>query len=238
MPLEALAVSRRAARAGLWLVCLGAGACEPSITSVGSWTDAGHYLEAESGALSGGFEVGLDSAASNGQYIAPPVGVFSGDSTQGAARAVYELTIVTSGSYRIWGRIRSPTTNSNRFWVRVDDGAWIKWRITVGDIWYWDAFHNDTDYTNPLEFPLTAGTHQLTIANWVPGVNLDRLYYTPDPLDKPPGNDTPCRPPDSIELNGACQPSCGSQGGNQCSIPTCQGLPLLTAYDCAVCCKK
>jgi hypothetical protein len=233
---EGRAVSSPAARAWLPVLCLATGACEPSLTSVGSWTDSGHYLEAEDGALSGGFEIGRDSAASDGRYIAPPFGV-SSEQGPGPARAVYEFSLRTAGVYQIWGRIRSPTASNNRFWVQVDDDTWIKWRISTGDIWYWDTFHDNTDYGDALHFQLAAGHHQITVANCVDGVDLDRLYYTPDPTDKPPGNDTPCFPPNSIEVNGTCQPSCGSQGGNACSIPMCKGLPLLPAYDCQVCCR-
>jgi len=186
--------------------------------------------------LSGGFVIGQDSAASAGRYISPPFGVGS-ENAPGAARAVYQFSVDTAGTYRIWGRIRSPTAENNRFWIQVDDNAPIKWRISTGDIWYWDAFHNDIDYENPIGFPLAAGAHRLTVANCVDGVDLDRLYYTLDPKDVPPGNDTPCFPPNSIEINGACQPSCGSQGGKGCSTEACAGKPTLDAYDCVVCCK-
>lgn len=150
----------RAARVWLAALSLAAVGCEPSLTSVGAWTDSGQYLEAEDGALSGGFQIGLDSAASAGRYLAPPFGVNLPDNMVGAARAVYEFSLRTPGTYHIFGRIRSPTTSSNRFWFQVDGGAWTKWRITTGDIWYWDAFHNDTDYGVALNFPLAAGPHQ------------------------------------------------------------------------------
>jgi len=150
---------------------------------------------------------------------------------------VYDFSLRSPGVYQIWGRIRSPTASNNRFWVQVDDHPWIKWRISTGNIWFWDAFHNDTDYDNASNFPLAAGEHQITVANCVDGVDLDRLYYTADPRDKPPGNDTPCDPPNSIEVNGVCRPSCGSQGRNACSVPMCNGKPALDAYDCLLCCK-
>ena len=210
-------------------------ACDSRLTSVGSWTDSGHYLEAESGELSGGFEIGRDGAASDGRYLAPPFGVDS-DMAPGSARAVYGFMVRTPGTYRIWGRIRSPSAESNRFWVKVDDLDWIKWRISVGDIWYWDAIHVNTSYGTPVDYELEVGPHLITIANAVDGVDLDRLYYTLDPKDVPPGNDTPCHPPHSIEIAGACQPSCGSQGGNQCGGAVCMGHNPFRAYDCAVCC--
>ncbi len=209
-------------------------ACDSRLTSVGSWTDSGHYLEAESGVLSGGFEIGTDSAASAGRYIAPPFGVES-DKEAGSARAEYDFIVRTPGTYRIWGRIRSPTAENNRFWVKVDDLAWVQWRISVGDIWYWDAIHDNRNYGIPVNYELGAGPHHITIANDVDGVDLDRLYYTSDPKDVPPGNDTPCNPPHSIEIVGVCQPSCGSQGGNQCGA-MCAGHNPFKAYDCPACC--
>ena len=229
-------ISRRnAARAGVLGLCLCAVACESRETSVGSWTDSGHYIEAESAALSGGFLTATDSTASDGQYLLSPSGVTS-ESEPGEARAVYEFTVRSPGNYRIWGRIRSPDASHNRFWVRVDDGDWMKWRISVGDIWYWDAFHNDTDYGNARDYPLTVGQHVLTLANCADDVELDRLYYTLDPNDEPVGNNTPCRPPHSIEIAGECQLSCGSMGGNQCGQACVDHQPMF-AYDCGpLCC--
>jgi len=225
--------------------------CEPHITSLGEWsTDAGRqgvdvdagpdassgaYLEAETGTLSGGFTIGSDVTASAGEFLAPPAGVTS-DDVPGEARARYDFSVSTSGAYRIWGRIRSPGADVNRFWFQVDGGQWFKWRIAVGDIWYWNAFHDDTHYDTPLDFQLSAGTHELVLANCVSGASLDRLYFT-NGTETPPGNDPLCDPPNSIEIAGVCQLSCGSQGGNQCGDMACQGQTLLTAYDCPVCCR-
>jgi hypothetical protein len=119
--------------------------------------------------------------------------------------------------------------------VRVDDGAWMKWRISVGDIWYWDAFHDDVDYGNARQYPLDAGDHVLTLANCADNVQLDQLFYSSLVDDVPLGNDTLCNPPHSIELNGVCQPSCGSQGGNQCGTP-CNDHHPFYAYDCGASC--
>ena len=229
---------RRRAAAACWLVALwGAAGCEARVTNVGSWTDSGHYLEAESGLLSGGFDVGTDTGASGERYLVTPTGLRSEDAP-GEARAVFDFTVRSPGDYKIWGRIRSPTANNNRFWVRVDDGDWIKWRISVGDIWYWDAFHKDTDYGNAIKFPLLVGKHTLTIANCADDVELDRLYYTSDLEEEPPGNDTLCNPPHSIEVGGMCQDSCGAQGGNKCGT-VCKDHQPFFAYDCGpmgMCC--
>jgi hypothetical protein len=216
--------------------------CAASDLPVGSWsppvvdadvaTDS-LYLEAESGLLSGGFTVAQDARASGGAYLSPPA--VTADDAPGDARARYSFHITEAGNYFIWGRMHSPGATRNRFWFQLDGGSWTKWRISVGDIWFWDAFHQDAHYGMPISFPLEPGTHQLIIANCVAGAGLDRLYIS-DAGDMPPGNDTPCHPPHSIELDGKCLPSCGSQAGNACGAAACMGKTLISAYDCNVCC--
>ena len=228
---------RKATRAGGLALCWCAVACEPRVTNVGSWTDSGQFLEAESGLLSGGFEVSTDGTASGEHILVIPTGLLSED-TPGEARAVYHFAVRTPGDYKIWGRIRSPTAANNRYWVRVDDGVWVKWRISVGDIWYWDAFHDNTDYGNAIEYRLSVGKHQLTIANCADNVDLDRLYVTPDLTEVPPGNHTNCSPPHSIEVAGVCELSCGARGGNKCGT-ACTNHEPFYAYDCGsmgMCC--
>ncbi len=218
----------------LSLACL-ACACEPRITSVGAWSDSGHFLEAELGALSGGFEAVTDATASGGVYLSVPEGMQSEDEP-GEARAVYEIDVRTPGTYRIYGRIRAADASHNRTWIRVDEGEWYKWRISAGDIWYWDALHDNTRYGVPLEFELAAGRHRLTLANCADQVQVDRLYFTAVEGDEPL-NETRCNPPHSIEVGGTCLPSCGSQGGNQCGT-VCQGHSPMFAYDCGpLCCR-
>jgi hypothetical protein len=232
------AARRAQLRGSIAPLCLGfLTACSSRVTSVGTWVEeaSSFYVEAESGELSGNFSVAEEARASAGRYLSPPGDVIS-DDQPGSSLARYAVSIPTTASYVIWGRIRSPGASENRFWFQVDGGTWIKWRISVGDIWYWDAFHDDTQYGQPLEFPLGAGSHDLTIANCVPGVALDRIYFTPNG-DTPAGNDTPCHPPHSIELNGTCLPSCGSLGGTTCGPAACANRELLPAYDCDVCCR-
>lgn len=219
--------------------------CDASVTSVGAWEPvvavppASVYFEAESGTLSGGYAVLADGAASSGEYIEPPL-VENPDDVLGGARATYSFEVPEAGDYVLWGRLSTPDVGHNRVWFRVDDGEWTLWRITVGKIWYWDDFHRDQAYNDELHFMLAQGTHELSIANAVSGVKLDRFYVTAEG-DEPPGNDTRCNPPHSIDLLEAeCAPSCGSQappgGGTTCIEADCEGRTLLPAYDCNVCC--
>jgi hypothetical protein len=244
------------------LLALGVlGGCKPDVTSLGIWRpdagerdatipvdgldaapraedaatiEAGQYIEAEAGELSGGFTSAADATASAGHYLSPPGAVVS-DSAPGAARARYTFEVARAATYRIWGRIRGPDAEHNRFWFQVDGRDWHKWRLSTGDIWFWDAFHDDIDYGNPIAFELSAGTHTLVIANGTDGTGLDRLYVS-EPGDVPVGNDTACKPPHSIERAGQCVQSCGSHGRTDCGGAACAGHPVIVAYDCAVCC--
>jgi hypothetical protein len=210
--------------------------CDATVTSVGSYqpiVTTGFYLEAEDGELSGGFTIGQDPTASNGKFLAPPAGVNALDQP-GDARARYVFNITSPGQYLIWGRIHSPDAIHNTFWIQVDGATWYHWRLTTGEIWYWDTFHDNFNYGRSLKFNLAAGSHELLIANSIEGDRLDRLYVTADG-DVPPGNDTPCHPPHSVQLDGGCSPSCGSQGGNACG-QVCVGRTIIEAYDCDICC--
>ncbi|WP_437725331.1 hypothetical protein [Sorangium sp. So ce861] len=220
------------------LGCLAASGCDAEITSVGAWApvvSGSSYVEAELGELAGGFTVGEDSRASGGRFLSPPDGM-SSDEAPGPARARYRFEAPSAAEYVIWGRIYAPNAINNRFWFQVDGGAWTLWRISVGEIWFWDDLHDDTRYGEPLRFSLAAGAHELVLANAADGVRLDRLYFTPDG-DEPPGNDTPCAPPHSIEVGGECLPSCGALQGTECGEAQCAGRELLDAYDCGVCCR-
>jgi hypothetical protein len=194
------------------------------------------YLEAESGQLSG-FTIATDPTASGGAYILPPP-----DSqllsVPGDASAVYSFT-VAAGVYFLWGRIRSPTVDSNKLWITVDNGPSYLWRLSTGVIWYWARITNDMSYTEPISFPLAGGAHTLVIRNANPKVGLDRIYVTSLGDTPVPANDTPCDPPNSIQLvDGGCQPSCGSLIGNCVSnTQQCGGNPVFPVYDCAICCR-
>ncbi len=231
-------------------------ACAPKITKIGALTRAGaisdaaaagasgdtdagsgHYLEAESGALSGGFLIQDDATASGGQFITPQVGMSYDGTEPGPARATYAINAESEGTYLIWVRIQAPDLSVNRFWFQVDGGTWIKWRITTGNIWFWNYCHDNIDYGTPLSQTLSAGPHQLVIADDVDGAAIDELYYASDGSE-PVGNTTKCRPPNSIDVDGGCQPSCGALGGTHCSAADCAtlGLPTVKVYDCAACC--
>jgi hypothetical protein len=218
---------------------LGALACDRVDTQVGTEiASVPLYLEAEDGVLAGGFTIESDPMASGGKFIAPPDVLSANDA--GNATATYAFRTTTAhDTYVIWGRIHGPGPfPNNSFWVSVDDAPSTQWRLSTGVIWWWGPITRDTQYDTPISYPLDAGLHHLVIRNSAPEVGLDRLYIQAAPGRAPPGNDTPCDPPNTIELDsGDCSPSCGDLLGTVCGAQACAGFVPLPSYDCVVCCR-
>jgi hypothetical protein len=235
-----VAMRRSAAVAGMALFTLG---CGRVLTEVGeelaksnaldaSCAPTAVYIDMASGALSGGFSVQTDVDA--GEYLSPP----AAQSTQvpGDASADYTFPIACADTYLLWGRIHGPGALNNSFWLSLDDEPFYQWRLSTGVIWYWHPVTRDLDYKNPIPYALDAGVHRLTVRNSTNGVGLQRLFVAIRG-DVPPGNDTPCAPPNSIQLeDGGCEVSCGSHGNTICGSVVCAGEPPLVSYDCTVCC--
>jgi hypothetical protein len=235
-------------------VAFAAYGCDAPVTSVGEYrertappapdasTDAttpmdagphGVFVEAEDGVLTGFTRVD-DPSRSGGVSVLAPAGENS-PNQPGSARALYHVDLPASGTYVVWGRIHSPDASHNTVWIQLDGGSWYVWRLSTGEDWFWGTFHDNTNYGTPLHFSLEAGPHDLAVASAADEVGLDAFYFTRG-SEVPAGNDTPCRPPNSIRVQGVCVPSCGSQGGNQCGLQACEGHTILPAYDCDVCC--
>lgn len=192
------------------------------------------YFEAEEGELSGDWLIGEASAASGGEYIESAVNVVD-PAAPGTGVARYEFEVETLGDYVVWGRTHGPEPSMNRYFVRIDGGEWIPWRISTGDVFWWDDLHRDAEYGTPLLFLLAPGTHTLEMGNSQTGAQLDRLYIT-GRGDEPPGNTGPCGPPHSIEVSGACVRACGTYGNTSCGAVECAGRDLMPVHDCDICC--
>jgi hypothetical protein len=105
-----------------------------------------------------------------------------------AGIATYAFNIGTAGSYRIWGRVRTATTDNDSFWVRVDEGTWYQWNnIPTGAGWHWDDVHNSGAMDATLDFDVTAGEHTLSIAYRELGTDIDKILITDDAALVPTG---------------------------------------------------
>ena len=146
------------------------------------------FIEAESGLLSAPMQVFSDPNASAGQYIAVASGNNSLASPPSNGVVYYPFTITTAGAYRVLGRVIAPTDSDDSFWIRMDDGNWIKWNeIAQGADWHWDELHNADRANAVVTFNLSATTHTLAVAYREDGTRLDRLLITNDRIFVPTG---------------------------------------------------
>lgn len=160
------------------------------------------WLEAEQPwRLQQPLEIAVDESASGGQLLSVPSKKQSRDEPPRGGRAAYRFDVPRAGTYTVLGRVSAPDGSSNSFWVRVNDGRWIKWNsLPEGDGWHWEHVH-DTDAGGALvELDLSEGVHTLEIAYRESNVRLDRILVTNEPRDTPRGlEDDPSEAP-SVEV--------------------------------------
>lgn len=137
-------------------------------------------IEAESGPETAPMTVVNDAAASGGQYIWVPNGNGNNTSatgTQGVATLTFN--VATAGQYRIWGLVRTPNSNDNQFWIRMDNGSYTNWTTFTGNgsNWTWDLVNN-SGAQDPIVYTLAAGSHTLRVRWREDGARIDRLILT------------------------------------------------------------
>lgn len=135
------------------------------------------WFEAEQAfSISSPMQISADANASGGQYVSVPQGAGFSDGTRGGAVA-YNFTAAHSGNYIIWGRVVAPSGNDDSFYVQLDGGTKYWWGLKNGLSWKWDRV-NGVGVSDPIVFPLTAGSHTLEISWREDGSKLDRILIT------------------------------------------------------------
>ena len=137
-------------------------------------------LETEKGELSSPMRAQNDTTASSGAYIWVPEGegsVYGPSSESGLA--TYTFNISESGTYMIWGRVLSATSNDDSFFISVDGQDYIRWNTPVGASWAWDLVPTRNG-RSPLLLELAAGTHTLSLMQREDGAKIDKLIITRD----------------------------------------------------------
>lgn len=146
------------------------------------------WFEAENvaGAITSPLLIKNDSAASAGSYIVGPDGLNSQNTPPATGTAKYSFGVSAPGTYRIFARVKAFDTTSNSFWVRMDNGPWIRWSdIVLGSAWHWDFVHDNVSPTSPILFNLAAGNHVFEVAYRENRTQLDLLVITDDPTFSP-----------------------------------------------------
>jgi hypothetical protein len=126
-----------------------------------------------------------DPTASAGKCVRVPAGHASLTAPPADGHVTVSFSLPAARNYRVWGRAMAASSNDS-FWVRVDDGAFIKWDgIAFATGWHWQLMRDADHSVQPLQLNLAAGAHHLELAYRTEGTQIDRLLITDDPLRDP-----------------------------------------------------
>lgn len=108
------------------------------------------------------------------------------------------VAVASSGTYRVWSRIKAPNSSSNSYYLQVDGGC----AVVVGgstsipaNSWTWVNYQggNTSSY---IDVSLAAGNHQLTYTGKDADVELDRVLLLGDTSCVPVSTGDNCANPD------------------------------------------
>ncbi len=139
--------------------------------------------EAELGTLTAPMVMSTNTNASaSGVISVPAVGgaaAINNPNTANIGSVVYTFDVKTAGTYSVFGLVNAPTAAANRFFVRIDAGAFTTWTITMNaDKFVWTRVQSGAAAPVPLTAVLTAGTHTVEVRRSRPGTNLDMIALT------------------------------------------------------------
>ncbi|MBN2007766.1 endo-1,4-beta-xylanase [candidate division KSB1 bacterium] len=139
------------------------------------------WLEAECGTVGSLWNTPSDGNASNGEYVT----IQSGNNSTGSAptsatgQISFPFSVSESGTYKVWGRVITPTANDDSYWIRMDGGSWVMWNsIPAGSSWHWDDVHDSNNGSAVMTYNLSIGSHTLYVGYREDGTQLDKIYIT------------------------------------------------------------
>ncbi len=133
------------------------------------------WLEAECATVGNGWQSVEDPTAAGGAYLVHSSGKsLNSPPSESADQLVFSVEAAVAGSYYLQARIRAPSGTKDSFWVRVNNGPWIKWwkNITRGSQFAWNRAPG-------APFSLDAGNHTITVAYRESGTQLDKIVLNP-----------------------------------------------------------
>ncbi len=140
------------------------------------------WMEAECGTLGAAWSSPSSTASSGGAYtVFEGASSTSSPSTNSKDQMTFQVTVTERAVYRLFLRMDAKDTGHNSFWVRMDEGKWIKfWKeaggadlLTRGMEWR-EVSHDGKE----ISFDLSPGEHTITIGNRESGTLLDKLLLT------------------------------------------------------------
>ena len=144
-------------------------ACEGVVTTRNSY-----WLEAECAIIGSKWTTVTDASASGNAYSYAPgsnsMTTAPGNNATDHLRFV--LTNAEAGNYNVFGRIWAPDGSSDSYWIRVNEGSWIKWArgITKSGQFEWNSM--------PGSLRLTSGLNVIDVAYREGNTRLDKLHLS------------------------------------------------------------
>jgi hypothetical protein len=133
-------------------------------------------MEAEAGTLTAPMVAGTSTNASGGKFLSVPAGnggAINNANTANIGSAVFTFDVKTAGTYTVWGLVNAKDANSNRFFVRIDAGAFTTWTITANaDKFTWNKVAAGA---TALSAALTVGKHTVEVRRSREGTALDTI---------------------------------------------------------------
>ncbi|SDM41972.1 Por secretion system C-terminal sorting domain-containing protein [Catalinimonas alkaloidigena] len=128
------------------------------------------YLEAECAEVGTNWQTNGSTLASHGAYAYSSTSHFSPtDMMSDRIRFAFEAP--QTDHYTISARFRAISNNRNSFWIRLNDGAWQRWDLPVGDAYQWA----DVPFSGE---ELMSGTNTIDFEFREFHTNFDKLFIT------------------------------------------------------------
>jgi len=126
------------------------------------------YMEAECATVGANWDILADAKTSNGSYVTVESGKQSiSEAPVNEADVIHlPFTVTTDSTYQIYGLLNCATTDDDSYWLKMDDGEFVKCEGLVTTGWQWK---------NLYSYKLTPGKHILTIAYSEDGAKLDKI---------------------------------------------------------------
>ena len=143
------------------------------------------YLEAEcANTIGSKWQVRTDANASGGKLLLPPANYSYDYPPVGTQDIVsFNVNVTVTGFYRLFARTIVPNGSGDSYWVRVNNGNWVKWNSINapqynGYQWdqagQWDGCDADV----PVTFQLNAGSNTIQFSWREPNACLDKIFLT------------------------------------------------------------
>lgn len=126
------------------------------------------YLEAECGTMGDNWLIKSHTNASNGKYVTIKDGMNSTSAapTEASGTISFSFTVATDTTRYIYTRLSLPNTDSDSWWVKMDNGPFELFTAPTTIGWKWIKLG---------AYKLLKGTHTLTIAYGEDGARMDKI---------------------------------------------------------------